>query len=351
VKQRFHSLDGLRGVCAVTIFLHHLLFLVMTANPIGHGYLAVDAFFVISGFVIAASYEERLMNGMRVGAFLKARIRRLGPTYWFGLILGALAIAVLLIGYKHAPARTALPAILTLLVLESVLIPSFGGRMSSFPLNTPSWSIFAEIVVNVVYARLVAFLRPGVLVAIMVAGWIASACIAWSSPDGWNFGWAGDTILVSTIRAAPAFAAGVLLFRMWRAGRLSALPNVSPLLLVAVWCALAIVPEIAHDVVFDIFVVVFATPLLVACLVRTERRSPAWFSTIGQLSYPLYICQMPILVVAKCVLPFSADLLWNFLLLLPIAGLTVSSAWAMYSSLDPTAARRKPVLPYERLSS
>lgn len=335
----------MRGVCALVVFLHHLMFLATAKNPIPHGYLAVDAFFVISGFVIAASYGDRLLGGLSVPSFLKARVRRLGPTYWLGLILGSIATAIVMIGFRHTQPAIAVAAILTLLALEAVLIPATTGKASSFLLNTPSWSIFSEMIVNVLYAVLVTRLRRFALVAIVTIGWTASAAIAFSRPDGWNFGWSGDTALLSIVRAAPAFSAGVLLFDFWRKGQLEHLPRVSPLLLVCLWCSVAIIPKQISPVAVDTVSVILVTPLLIALLVRAEAHSPRWFTTAGELSYPLYICQMPILVVAKCVLPFSAHPILNFLLLLPAGALVLAVAWTVHVWLEDavTAARNAPV--------
>src|SRR5579862_6566796 len=90
--RRFHQLDGMRGICAALVLVYHA-FVFALYNPVPYGYLAVDVFFVISGFVIALAFGDRLVNGYSVNDFLLARARRLGPVHLLGTIL---SVAVLL---------------------------------------------------------------------------------------------------------------------------------------------------------------------------------------------------------------------------------------------------------------
>src|ERR1043165_8588900 len=83
-SKRFHSLDGLRGVCALSVVLFHAADLFHYGPLMPHGFLAVDMFFILSGFVIAFRYEDALNRGLHLRAFLEARGRRLLPVYWLG---------------------------------------------------------------------------------------------------------------------------------------------------------------------------------------------------------------------------------------------------------------------------
>ena len=88
MTRRYRGLDGLRGVCALGILLFHCDGLFHQGSFLQHGYLAVDAFFILSGFVIALTYEDRLRSGSPPGVFLVNRARRLFPTYWMGAFFG-----------------------------------------------------------------------------------------------------------------------------------------------------------------------------------------------------------------------------------------------------------------------
>ena len=91
-KPRYEILDGLRGVAAMLVVVFHI-FETYSAGPlyqvINHGYLAVDFFFVLSGFVIGYAYDDR-WNRMSTWNFVKRRLIRLHPMVVFSMVLGLL---------------------------------------------------------------------------------------------------------------------------------------------------------------------------------------------------------------------------------------------------------------------
>lgn len=89
-KQHFHVLDGLRGIAALAVVIFHFMEWIypdFTENFIGHGFLAVDFFFCLSGFVIAYAYDNRLTK-MGVKSFFTSRLIRLHPLVIAGTLLG-----------------------------------------------------------------------------------------------------------------------------------------------------------------------------------------------------------------------------------------------------------------------
>ena len=92
-KPHYEILDGLRGVAAVMVVIFHLFEAHAGGNHltqiINHGYLAVDFFFMLSGFVIGYAYDDR-WNRMSIGTFFKRRVIRLHPMVIVGSIIGAL---------------------------------------------------------------------------------------------------------------------------------------------------------------------------------------------------------------------------------------------------------------------
>src|ERR1700710_1324405 len=91
-KQHFEILDGLRGVAALAVVTFHFMEWIYAPdeNFIGHGFLAVDFFFCLSGFVIGYAYDDRISQ-MGVFEFFKSRIIRLHPLVISGSVLGLLA--------------------------------------------------------------------------------------------------------------------------------------------------------------------------------------------------------------------------------------------------------------------
>jgi peptidoglycan/LPS O-acetylase OafA/YrhL len=76
---RIALLDGLRGLCALLIVFFH--FHMVGDGLHNHAYLAVDVYFLLSGFVVASAYEARLKSGAGVGWFFGVRMARLYPLY------------------------------------------------------------------------------------------------------------------------------------------------------------------------------------------------------------------------------------------------------------------------------
>src|SRR4051812_29451790 len=146
-KQHFEILDGLRGIAALAVVIFHFMEWIYTdssKNFIGHGFLAVDFFFCLSGFVIGYAYDNRVTK-MGVVAFIRSRLVRLHPLVILGSVLGLLGF---LLDPFSSTAATYNVGKLVLLFLGSVLLiplPLMEDRaFNLFGLNAPSWSLFWE---------------------------------------------------------------------------------------------------------------------------------------------------------------------------------------------------------------
>jgi len=173
---RLHSLDGLRGVSALIVLLFHIGRCVAPNGIFAHGYLAVDVFFLMSGFVIANAYENRLLEGFGVFAFIRARVRRLAPVYWAGTLLGMACVAPTLI-WRDGVFDGDTATLLVVVILFAFLLVPIGRLVLAFPFNGPAWSLFAELVVNVFYAICVRRLGIRALLAIVFVGFAISATL------------------------------------------------------------------------------------------------------------------------------------------------------------------------------
>ncbi len=286
----YATLDGLRGVAALFVVLFH--FNDDLLSP--HGYLAVDLFFAMSGFVIASAYERRLTGGLGVGGFLGIRLRRLAPMWMAGVALG---LALVLAVPTAAPART-----LILLALPALLLVPHGLSFDgAFPMNTSLWSLHVELVVNIVFAWAHRFLATWVLLSVAAASFIALAAIAYG--QGTLSQGASPVDLASGyLRALTAFPLGVVLWR-WR-DRLTAFKFSAPLLLLiaaALFTGLGVGPKGVFGVTYDLAFIGLAIPALVVIAARNEP--PAWlrllFSRMGSGSYALYALHAPVIQAAR----------------------------------------------------
>jgi peptidoglycan/LPS O-acetylase OafA/YrhL len=287
-KPHFELLDGLRGIAALAVVIFHFMewvFPDITKNFIGHGFLAVDFFFCLSGFVIGYAYDNRIQQtGKRT--FFKLRLIRLHPLVVLGSVLG-------LLGYFLDPFATSSSqdtGQLALLFIASLLLlplPVMEERFFNlFALNAPSWSLFWEYVANLVYALVLVRIGRRTLIVLTV---IAAAGICFVSYRAGNLlgGWSKDNFWDGGVRVAYSFTAGLLLYRSnWSIKNSLGFPMLAILLSFAF-----LMPWFSWNWLAEALVVIFYFPLIVALGVGSTMNSN-WkkicrFS--GNISYPLYM--------------------------------------------------------------
>lgn len=289
-------LDGMRGVAAIGVLVYHFKDL-LPVPAFRAGYLAVDIFFCLSGFVIAHAYEDKLRAGLGVGRFALLRFIRLWPLVALGVIFGV--AQAWLLPATADPALLAVTAPLAIL-LNMLLLPSFigaGGRI--FPANPPHWSLFYEMAVNLLYAALLRWLSNRVLILLILAGFAVLA-LGIAAVGTANIGWARDQIPFGIGRVACTFFAGVLLYRL--RDRIGA-----PRLARHWWLALLLTGLVltlpvggALRPLFDALFVLAGVPLLVwlGMASRPPARVLPLLAGLGTLSYPLYALHFPLYLAA-----------------------------------------------------
>ena len=294
--RKFLTLDALRGIAALAVVMFHL------SGPfaaVRHGYLAVDLFFLMSGFVVAAAYEERLLDGWGVGAFMAVRLKRLWPVYAVGVVLGAASFAAIRLLRPDLSFVMPHAAPAQVFAMGLLLLPQFvfyGGP--AFPFNSASWSLSVELFGNLAYGALARTLRTPMLLAFAATGLAGLAIIALRVGD-LDVGVTAGGVAAGYIRFLFSFSAGVLLHRWHAAGRLPALalPWWLPLLAAAITFGM---PGLSSGW-YDLAVVALVYPaILVASLHnRVPARAAAIFGWAGAVSYPLYVVHPPLVDAAK----------------------------------------------------
>ena len=158
-KPRFEVLDGLRGVAAIIVVIFHL-FEVFSESPIdqiiNHGYLAVDFFYVLSGFVIGYAYDDR-WNKMSYWDFYKRRLIRLHPMVIASTFLGAFYFFLEKCEYYTKmndinPYFFILVIIMSLLNLPTTKNIEIRGWGETNSLNSTSWTLQYEYLINILYS-------------------------------------------------------------------------------------------------------------------------------------------------------------------------------------------------------
>ena len=288
IKRRFHTLDAARGLAALTVLTVHWSNLLHPFVFEG-AQRAVDLFFVMSGFVIALNYDERLDGKLSATRFIIKRLIRLWPLHLLGTSLTIVGIAMALLSHVHmfwTWRELAVFSTLNLMMLPGP--PDHTLIYLLFPLNLPSWSLFWEMVANYAYALSRRRLSDFVLTAIVALAAIFFLCsIVYYGNSGGGFDW--YTVPQGFFRVTFGFFAGVLLYRWHVKGwtrfiRVPVWLSLSSIVLV-LW-----VPTIAGSRAFaDALLIVFSMQMLVAAIVESEpRRGAAFFTFLGVISYPIY---------------------------------------------------------------
>jgi peptidoglycan/LPS O-acetylase OafA/YrhL len=294
----YRTLDGLRGVAALMVVTRHAG-QVFPTNPFPDSFLAVDLFFLLSGFVVATAYEGRLLAGQSMGAFMRVRLIRLYPLYVLGIALGAGA-QLLKAAVSGQPLDAAyLAEAVGVGVLMLPAVPPL--PMGSSTLDGPTWTLLPELVVNLCYARWVRQLSARRLWAIVAAGGLGLvACerVYGTLDGGW---WVASFPLVAA-RLAFSFFLGVAVFRMRPTRRRNGGLAASAVLALAL--ALAIRPGGAWRSEWELILVLGVFPVILLAAVRHEpgRWGGRLFAWLGGVSYAVYVLHQPVGVLAGVLL-------------------------------------------------
>jgi peptidoglycan/LPS O-acetylase OafA/YrhL len=293
-RRHLPLLDGARGVAALAVFGYHIAPYFGGLPWLQGSFLAVDLFFILSGFVIALSYEARLADGsLGFGRFVWVRVVRLYPLYAVACMIGFTYFVIKLLAEQpDAPTPTELVAALpgTVLMLPSPMTSTWG--FTPFPFAPSAWSLSFEFWFNLFYALVV--IRCGmvalcVLAAISLAVLVQQAMVFGSIDMGWNIA----TMIGGSARFWFSFTVGVILFRLhdarWR------LPPAAILLGLPVFAFVA-VPADAIGVGLVWIVVVFPAALLIGAATEVGPRVATVCDHLGRLSYGIYILHAPMVL-------------------------------------------------------
>lgn len=291
-RRAFQTLDGLRGVGAFLVVMRHVpAFFGPVQVP--ESFLAVDLFYLVSGFVVAHAYGDRLRAGGFSMGFLKTRLIRLYPLYLFGLALGVIAATLSVVGDPSGwwTSTKLFEAVVTGLVMIP-FFPGLGANGSS--LDGPTWTLLPELIANALYAATIRFMTVWVLAVIMIvcgAGLIVAEIrygtldVGFSATDQW----------AALARVGFSFFAGVLAFRLvgdrkrtsaWAAWACVAVLTV----------ALAYRPPDDQIAYYELGVVLVGFPALLMVAARFEPGPliGRFFSFVGLVSYGVYILHKPL---------------------------------------------------------
>ncbi len=288
-KQHFEILDGLRGIAAFAVVVFHFMEWIYadpSQNFIGHGFLAVDFFFCLSGFVIGYAYDDRIAK-MGLKSFFISRIIRLHPLVIAGSILGLMAFLLDPFGGHlelYSAGKIILTFICSIFLIPFPVIADRGFNLFSF--NAPAWSLFWEYIANIVYAFVLYRIGRSYLLLLTILSAIAICYVGYNSGNLLG-GWSGPTFWDGFARISYSFLAGLLIYRSnWIIKNRFGFAELTILLLLVFF-----MPFSEWNWIAEPFVVLFYFPLLISlgagAVLKPSLKKACVFS--GNISYPLYM--------------------------------------------------------------
>ena len=321
-KPHYELLDGLRGVAAILVLFYHIFegfsFAEVTngagdgiIRTLNHGHIAVDFFFILSGFVISYAYDDR-WNKMNTWQFFKRRLIRLHPMLIMGAIIGCLAFAS--VGFERWDGTTAPTGwVMTALLLTMFMIPAVPGvpyevrgNGEMFPLNGPGWSLFFEYIGNILYALFMRRMSTRILTTFTILLGIAHAWFFIGNVSGYDMigiGWTIDEVNFwgGLVRMLFPFSMGMLIARTFKPRKVKGAFWICSVTLVVLFSVpyIASSGAISLNSLYEFICIAFIFPMLVwlgACGTASGTTGKM-NRVLGELSYPLYIVHYPIMYI------------------------------------------------------
>ena len=324
-KPHYELLDGLRGVAAILVVFYHIFegfsFAELTngagdgiIRTLNHGHIAVDFFFILSGFVISYAYDDRWKK-MNTWQFFKRRLIRLHPMLVMGALIGVLAFAF--VGFEKWDGNTAPTSwVMVAMLFTMFMIPAVPGvpyevrgNGEMFPLNGPAWSLFFEYIGNILYALVIRRLSTKILTILAV---VLGCLHAWffvgnvSGYDMVGVGWTIDELNFwgGLVRMLFPFTVGMLIARTFKPRKVKGAFWICSAILIILFIVPYITPlkntDISINSLYEVVCIAVIFPFIVwlgACgnagngiMAKTNR-------LLGDLSYPLYIVHYPIMYI------------------------------------------------------
>ena len=313
-KPHYHLLDGLRGVAALMVIWYHVFEGYAfaggtTIDTFNHGYLAVDFFFILSGFVIGYAYDDRWGKNFTMKDFIKRRLIRLHPMVIMGAVVGAITFyiqgSVQWDGTHIGISMVMLSLLCTIFFIPAM--PGVGyevrGNGEMFPLNGPCWSLFFEYIGNILYALFIRRLSNKALTIVVVLLGVALASFAIFNVSGYGnigVGWTLDGVnfIGGLLRMLFPFSMGMLLSRNFKPMKLRGAFWICTLVMIALFAVpyLEGTESICTNGIYEAFCISIAFPILLwigASGTTTDKKSTQICKFLGDISYPIYVIHYP----------------------------------------------------------
>ncbi len=276
----------------------------MASRLAPRGFLAVDLFFLLSGLVLAFSYDKRLTTDLTFKDFFAARIIRLYPIFILGMSLAVLIQVVILHTQNHnSDSRL---KVSVGILMGFFFIPDFfhSGGSYLFPMNNPAWSLLCELLANLTYALLVCLRFARTLILILLSMLSLTTLFSWAFLVSGTFdgGYSFSTVGFGIARVGWSFFAGVLLHRYLFLNKKPLFTGPAAWLsssVVLLTVVLALSTPLTQSAFAQAITVTAIFPLVVYFGARTSLPSLLTKVAVflGDVSYPIYLFHWPLLSI------------------------------------------------------
>ncbi len=283
LSNRLQGLDALRGIATFCVVGLHTNAVFGGFPWLAKGYLGVDFFLMLSGYLMVRITEPRLGSKLRPRQFMVKRYKR----FWGMVALGSL----IGVPYLWIRAGGALDPFLPAVIANFLLLPWPVANLL-FAVNIPAWTIFAELVANAAHVFALRRLPVAWLAALTA---VLFAATIWAAQDygSLDVGARPTNWLPAVPRIFLAYTLGMLLGRTWQ--RLPAVPLPTPLTLLAIPAVLVTAVWLGwRHWGFDLAFVSLLCPLVILAALRiTASNRAIWLS--AAISFPVFAVHLPIL--------------------------------------------------------
>jgi len=301
-KTHFNTLDGLRGILAIAVVIHHYS-MHFELKWMNNAWVAVDIFFIISGFVITHSYERRITEGESFYNFMYRRLNRLYPMFLFAVILSVIGFYL----FTTTPNTILIEKAL----LSSFALPYYGSDTTSitatnissavYPLNDPAWSLFFEFFVSAIFFYAIFFLKT---MKIKITFFILTSILYFIAVYNYgpHPGWSKHNFLGGFPRVIFYFFIGYFLYHIYRKFN-----NGHSL----VFATLLVMYIISFNIQYWnlVYILLALSPILVLSATKSKFFENTTFSKpiflIGAISYPLYITHFVLILYLDNLFDFN----------------------------------------------
>jgi len=289
--ERYQDLDALRGIAAIAVLFGHAQgFNLINTNNFGHTYLAVDLFFCLSGFVIANSYENKILNNsLSLFEFYKIRFFRFFPMVFLGGLLSFFIFLYFFIIKKIDFFEFLLNILSNFSIIPfSSLIDGNNLGLYLFNVNPPLWSLFFEMIVNVLFFI---FIRNKLYVlsyVVFLFLFLFMMCRFLSFDVGAESDL--NSFVMGFFRTVLSFYLGVICFKLHKKIKFN---NILKVFFFSSLYFLLLTPSFIQGEL-DFFIVVLLFPLLILSNSNTDIYNNKLKKVLGDLSFPLYVIHYPI---------------------------------------------------------